>query len=351
MQTVVELIKDPVASAKEAGLRYFREDQLTIRRQKRGPNFYYVDEEGDKITDEDTLKRIRSMVLPPAWTNVIISPRPNSHLQAIGVDEKGRKQYRYHPDWIKFRDETKYEKVLMFGSALPKIRARISEDMDRQGLPREKVLATIVKLMEKTMIRVGNEQYAKENKSYGLTTLRNRHVEVTTTKIRINFKGKSGQFHNIEVENTRLARVIRKLQDLPGQELFQYIDEDGEIQGVDSADVNEYIQLASGDEYTAKDFRTWRGTVLAALFLSEAELATSQKENKRLINEAIKQVAMELGNTPSVCRKCYIHPIVMEGWLQGNKPKVDTINEIEVDTVGLLPEERAVLRFLERNSV
>lgn len=350
MENVIELTGDPVASAKEAGLRYFREDQLTIKRAKKGDKFYYSKKDDENITDPEILERIRALVLPPGWENVIISPVANSHLQAIGTDDKGRKQYRYHPDWLKFRDESKFEKTIEFGKALPKIRTQISEDMNKQGLPREKVLATIVKLLEKTMIRVGNEQYAKENQSYGLTTLRNRHVEVGSIKVTINFKGKSGQFHTVEFEDRRLARLIGRLQDLPGQELFQFIDEDDNLHGIDSADVNEYIRDASGDEFTAKDFRTWRGTILAAILLAECKRAKTERENKKLITQTIKTVAAELGNTPTVCRKCYVHPFVLESFLSGNGPKVDTISTLEVDTVGLLPEEEVVLQFLEANA-
>lgn len=350
MKTAAELGKDPVASAKEAGLRYFGESQLTIKRIKRGTQFVYLDKNDHKVTDTETLERISLLVLPPAWTNVVISPVANSHLQAIGLDEKGRKQYRYHSDWKKFRDETKYEKMVDFGHALPKIRKQISEDISRQGLSREKVLATIVKLLEKTMIRVGNEQYAKENQSYGLTTLRNRHVEVTSTKVKINFKGKSGQFHNIELEDRRLARLIGKIQDLPGQDLFQYIDEDDNLHGITSADVNEYIQEAAGAEFTAKDFRTWRGTILAALLLAECERCEAEAENKKLVTQIVKEVAAELGNTPTVCRKCYIHPIIINSFLKGDEMVIKEIHTIEMDTVGLLPEEEIVLQFLKTNS-
>ncbi len=354
----VALIKDPEASAKEAGLRYFREDQLKIKRVKNGKKFGFVDENGRTIRDPKVLERLNALVLPPAWTEVVISPSANSHLQAIGVDEKGRKQYRYHPDWNKFRAETKFDKMTEFGQALPKIRRQISSDMDKQGLPREKVLAAIVKMLEKTMIRIGNEEYAKENQSYGLTTLRNKHVDVGATKVKINFKGKSGQFHTIELEDRRLARLIGKLQDLPGQELFQYLDEDGERRGVDSADVNEYIQQAAEAEFTAKDFRTWRGTILAALFLAEQERAEAEPgnkiaaeiANKKLITEIVKQVAAELGNTPTVCRKCYIHPFIIESFLAGNLVKLKEESEIEVDTVDLLPEEKKVLVFLQKDN-
>lgn len=347
MKTNVELVKDPVASAKEAGLRYFHEAQLTVKRRKNGKTFDYTDGSGRKIKDAKTIERINSLALPPAWIDVTVSPTPNSHLQAIGVDEKGRKQYRYHPDWNKFRSETKFDKMTEFGAALPKIRKQMAVDLDKQGLPQEKVLAAIVKLLEKTMIRIGNEEYAKENKSYGLTTLQNKHVQVSPTKVKINFKGKSGKFHNIELEDRRLARLIGKLQDLPGQELFQYIDDDGERRGVDSADVNEYIQTAAGAEFTAKDFRTWRGTILAALFLADCQRAETETANKKLVTDIVKQVAGELGNTPTVCRKCYIHPVIISSFLEGDLLKLGDETEIEVDTVGLLPEEKKVLAFLK----
>jgi len=350
MENVVELIKDPVQSAKEAGLRYFTEEKLTLKRVKKGQNFEFVDQDGKSVTDPKTLERINALALPPAWVNVVISPATNSHLQAIGTDEKGRKQYRYHPDWNRFRNETKFEKMIDFGRSLPKIRRRIADDMSAQGVPKEKVLAAVVKMLEKTMIRVGNEQYAKENQSYGLTTLRNKHVDVGTDKVKISFKGKSGKYHTIVLEDRRLARLIGKLQDLPGQELFQFIDEAGERHGIDSADVNEYIQTAAEAEFTAKDFRTWRATIFMATFLSETPHAQSETENKRIITEAVKRVSEELGNTPTVCRKCYIHPIIIESFLAGENPTIKEENEIEIDTIDLLPEEKAVLRFLRKKA-
>ncbi len=350
MSDAVALVKDPVESAKEAGLRYFSDNKLTISRVKHGDGFRYISKDEEPISDVDTITRIKSLVLPPAWVEVKISPVDNSHLQAVGIDEKGRKQYRYHPEWLKFRDQTKYDKLIDFGKALPKIRTQVSVDMSKQGLPREKVLAAIVKMLEKTMIRIGNEQYAKENKSYGLTTLQNRHVDVGTEKVTINFKGKSGQFHTIELEDRRLARLIGKLQDLPGQDLFQFIDDNDNLHGIDSADVNEYIQEAANDEFTAKDFRTWRGTVLAAWFLADCERAKTQKENKKLVTQIVKEVAAELGNTPTVCRKCYIHPTVIDSFLAESGMTIKAINTIEVDTVDLLPEEKVVLEFLKQNT-
>jgi len=350
MTDAVNLVNDPVESAKEAGLRYFSDTQLTINRIKHGEHFRYVDKNDEPITDPVIIKRIKSLVLPPAWVEVKISPVVNSHLQAVGLDEKGRKQYRYHPDWAKFRDQTKYEKMIDFGGALPKIRTQVAEDLAKHGLPREKVLATIVKLLEKTMIRIGNEQYAKENQSYGLTTLQNKHVDVGSMKVTINFKGKSGQFHTIELEDRRLARLIGRLQDLPGQNLFQFIDADDNLHGIDSTDVNEYIQEIADAEFTAKDFRTWRGTVLTALLLAAAERAKTQKENKKIVTQVVKEVAAELGNTPTVCRKCYIHPIIIDSFVQDSGLTINQIHSIEVDTVDLLPEEKVVLEFLKQNT-
>lgn len=350
MTDAAELVKDPKESAKEAGLLYYHDSKLTISRVKHGANFRYIDRDEQPITDKETIKRIKSLVLPPAWVEVKISPVDNSHLQAVGIDEKGRKQYRYHPDWLKFRDQTKYDKLIDFGQALPKIRTQVSEDMNKQGLPREKILATVVKLLEKTMIRIGNEQYAKENQSYGLTTLQNRHVDVHTETVTINFKGKSGQFHTIELEDRRLAKLIGRLQDLPGQDLFQFIDPDDNLHSIDSADVNEYIQEAAGDLFTAKDFRTWRGTVLAAWYLADVKRAKSEKANKKIVTDIVKEVAAELGNTPTVCRKCYIHPIVIETFLSDSGMTIKAINTIEVDTVDLLPEEKIVLEFLKQNT-
>lgn len=347
MNQSTELMKDPVESAKKAGLRYFHEKQLKIKRVKRGEAFQYLDPDGDRLNDKEILARIEALVLPPAWTKVAISPVANSHLQAVGFDEKGRKQYRYHEDWLKFREETKFDKMIEFGKVLPKLRTKVAEDMDRHGLPREKVLATVIRLLEKTMIRVGNEQYAKENKSYGLTTLRNRHVSANTNQVRIEFKGKSGKFHDIHVEDRRLARLIRKLQELPGQDLFQYVDQDGDSHTVTSTDVNEYIQAVTNAEFTAKDFRTWKATVLAAVALAECEHCDSLAKNKSMISGAVKEVAKQLGNTPIVCRKCYIHPLIIESFLEGNKITIDTDESVEVDELTLLPAEKVVLRFLE----
>ncbi|MFL5251948.1 MAG: DNA topoisomerase IB, partial [Rhodopila sp.] len=279
------------ATAKAAGLRYVSDRGRGIRRERVGDSFVYYDPKGNKIADEDDLARIRKLAIPPAYEDVWICPYANGHLQATGRDARGRKQYRYHPRWREVRDESKYGKMLLFGRVLPTIRARVQEDLGRRGLPREKVLAAIVHLLESTLIRVGNEEYAKSNKSFGLTTLRNRHVKVEgETRIRFDFRGKSGTEHHIDLRNRRLASVVRKCQDLPGQELFQYLDEDGEPRSVGSDDVNEYLQEISGVEITAKDFRTWAATNLAALALTKLEKFDTQAKAKKNVVQAVEAV-------------------------------------------------------------
>ena len=257
----IEIVTDPEESAEEAGLRYVSDETPGYTRQRRGKKFIYFDTEGKEIRDETRILRLNRLAIPPAYTDVWICPSPNGHLQATGRDDRGRKQYRYHERWREVRDENKYEKMLVFAETLPKIRRRINRDLERPGLPREKVLATVVQLLEKTFIRVGNEEYAKENKSFGLTTMRNRHVEVKGAKLRFRFRGKSGQEHDIDTEDRRVARIIKKLQDLPGQEIFQYLDEKDERRQVTSEDVNQYLREITGEDFTAKDFRTWAGTV------------------------------------------------------------------------------------------
>ncbi len=351
---VAEIVTDPVQSAKEAGLRYVTDTQPGIRRKKAGRGFRYVDPEGRTVRDEDTLARIRSLVIPPAWTQVWICANPRGHLQATGRDAKGRKQSRYHPRWRAVRDETKYERMLLFGTALPRIREKVEEDLGRPRLPREKVLATIVRLMERTLIRVGNEEYARENGSYGLTTMRDRHVQVEGSTITFRFRGKSGKLHNVGVQDRRLARIVQRCQDLPGYELFHYVDEEGEPRPIDSADVNEYLREVSGEDFTAKDFRTWAGTVLASLALKEFEEFTSETQAKRNVVAAIKAVAEQLGNTPAVCRKCYVHPAVLQCYLSGNlvrcvQKKVESAGEEllqEVEEEALRKEEKALMRLL-----
>jgi DNA topoisomerase-1 len=341
---------DPVAAARAAGLRYVRDDRPGIRRVRRGGGFGYTDPDGRSVTDEETLGRIRALAIPPAWTDVWICPSPNGHLQATGRDAKGRKQYRYHPRWREVRDETKYDRMVAFGLALPRLRARVEADLARPGLPREKVLATVVRLLETTLVRVGNSEYARANGSFGLTTLRDRHVEVEGGTVRFAFRGKSGVRHRIDVRDRRLAQVVRRCRDLPGQELFQYVDDGGATRAVDSADVNEYLREAAGEEFTAKDFRTWAGTVLAARALEEFRAFDSEAQARRNVVAAVESVAKRLGNTPSVCRKCYVHPAVVDAYLDGTL--LESLGRrVERELTGRLgelgPEEAAVLAFLQ----
>jgi DNA topoisomerase-1 len=313
----LEIVTDPVESAKAAGLRYVSDTKPGIRRKRSGKGFHYVDSEGKPVRDKETLARVRSLVIPPAWTGVWICPNPKGHLQATGRDARGRKQSRYHPRWREVRDETKYERMMIFGAALPGIRERVEQDLGLPGLPRPKVLATIVRLMETTLIRVGNEEYARQNGSYGLTTMRNKHVEVDGSTVTFHFQGKSRVQHTVDITDRRLARIVQRCQDIPGYELFQYADKDGTHHSVDSADVNEYLREISGEEFTAKDFRTWAGSVLACEMLWQFEKFESATEAKRNVVQAIKQVAARLGNTPSVCRKCYVHPVVLDCYMSG----------------------------------
>jgi DNA topoisomerase-1 len=338
---------DPPAAAKAAGLRYVNDTKPGIRRD--GARFF--DASGAPVLDESTLARIKALVIPPAWTDVWICPQANGHLQATGRDAKGRKQYRYHAKWRTVRDDVKYERMLNFGKALPAIRAEVDRALKLPGLPRDKVLATIVYLLEATMMRIGNEEYARTNKSFGLTTLRDRHVKVEGSDIAFHFRGKSGVFHDIELHDRRLAKIIARTRELPGQELFQYLDADGERHSVDSSDVNDYLRQITGEEYTAKDFRTWSGTVLAALALQEFEKFDSETQAKKNIVRAIESVASRLGNTPTICRKCYVHPAVLEAYLDGSVLEAlrTTSEEALVkDLHALRPEEAAVLAMLQQ---
>lgn len=342
---------EPTVAAKAAGLRYVTDDKPGIAREKRGDAFRYLDKDGKAVDDEATLSRIKALVIPPAWTDVWICPNANGHLQATGRDAKKRKQYRYHAKWRSVRDEVKYERMLNFGQALPAIRAAVDKALKLPGLPREKVLATIVRLLEVTMMRIGNEEYARTNKSFGLTTLRSRHVKVDGKEIDFNFRGKSGVFHTIHLEDRRLAKIIARTRELPGQDLFQYVDEAGEPHTVDSGDVNEYLQQITGEEYTAKDFRTWSGTVLAALALHEFEKFDSETQAKKNIVQAIESVAERLGNTPTICRKCYVHPAVIDAYLEGTVLEAlhkETTRQLVDDLHSLSPEEAAVLTLLQQ---
>lgn len=342
-------IPDPELSAREAGLAYVHVDRPGITRHRAGKGFFYRDPKGDRITDEKTLARIKSLAIPPAWENVWICPSANGHIQATGRDARNRKQYRYHPRWREVRDETKYEHMIAFGKALPSIRERVEADLRRKGMPKEKVLATIVRLLETTLIRVGNDRYAKENKSFGLTTMRDRHVDVSGSTVHFEFKGKSGVKHEIELKDRRLAAIVKRSQELPGQELFQYLDEDGSRQTVSSDDVNAYLKEISGQDFTAKDFRTWAGTILAAEALTGFEAFDSEASAKKNVVQAIESVAARLGNTTTICRKCYVHPAVIDAYLEGDT--VESIRQRADKELGdnlrdLPPEEAAVLMLL-----
>lgn len=340
-------VPTPVESAKEAGLRYVSDAQPGLTRRRSGKGFRYFAAEGKPVRDKATLNRIRGLVIPPAWKDVWICASPNGHLQVTGRDAKGRKQSRYHPRWRAVRDETKYERMLIFGSALNPIRRRVEEDLALPGLPRNKVLAAIVRLMEVTHIRVGNEEYARENGSYGLTTLRGKHVQVQGSRVRFKFPGKSGKKHSIEFSDRRLARIVARCQDIPGYELFEYLDDEGAPHTVDSADVNDYLREISRQDFTAKDFRTWAGTVLACMLLRELEEFTSVTEAKKNIVAAIKTVAGKLGNTPAVCRKCYVHPAVLDCYLAGNLRRAAK-HSAEADDVGVIHREEHALMDLLR---
>ena len=349
----IAIITDPVQSSTQAGLRYVTDGRPGITRKRRGKNFQYFDPDGKRITDEDTLRRIKSLAIPPAWTDVWICPIAHGHLQATGRDGRKRKQFRYHPRWRQVRDETKYERMKRFGEVLPKIRERVENDLALPGLPREKVLATIVRLLEATAIRVGNEEYARENHSYGLTTLHDKHVEIEGAKVHFHFKGKSGKLHSIDVHDRQLARIVKKCRDVPGYELFQYIDEQGDHRSVDADDVNEYLRSITDEPFTAKDFRTWAGTVLACSLLRQFESCETQAQAKKNVIQAISSVAERLGNTPSVCRKCYVHPQVIESYMDGAMVKAfeDQVKkELEKSPHALRKEELDLLYLLEEKA-
>ena len=336
-------------AAKAAGLRYMRDELPGITRRQRGGHFIFFDPAGKRITDRAEVERIRSLAIPPAYTNVWISPVANGHLQATGRDARGRKQYRYHKRWREVRDENKFDRMIDFAQALPKIRKALDEHLALPGLPREKVLATVVQLLETTLIRVGNEEYAKANDSYGLSTLESRHVQIEGATVRFRFKGKSGVRHAVDLQDRRLAKIIRACRDIPGQELFQYVDDAGEYHSIDSEAVNDYIRTISGGDFTAKDFRTWVGTVTCAVMLKEAPRFDSEGETKKQVVETIRQVSERLGNTAAVCRKCYVHPTVIECYLEGSGfPLMQRKRQRKNATNGeLTSEERMTLRLLK----
>ncbi len=341
---------DAVDAAESAGLTYVSEQKRGIRRERVGQRFDYFKPNGEPLSDPATLERISRLAIPPAWTDVWICPQAHGHLQASGRDAKGRKQYKYHPQFREARESTKYDHMMDFARALPAIRAKVAEHMGLRGLPREKVLACIVHLLDTTLIRVGNDDYARDNKSYGLTTLRNPHVEVEGAELRFRFKGKSGRTWRLQLKDRRVAKVVKACQDLPGQELFEYLDESGAPCDVTSGDVNAYLKEITGSDITAKDFRTWAGTVLAALALQEFEKFDTQAVLKKNVRAAIESVASRLGNTPTICRKCYVHPEILSCYTEGAllldiKGQIEA--ELREDLASLKPEEAAVLGLLE----
>ena len=341
--------QDPAAeAAREAGLNYTSDDEPGIRRIRKGKRFDYVGPDGKLVRDRSTLERIRALVIPPAWEHVWITSHPRGHLQATGRDARGRKQHRYHARWRETRDANKFERMAGFGKALPRIRRRVARDLRRRGLPREKVVATIVRLLETTFARIGNEEYAKENKSFGLTTLRTRHVDVRGDTVQFLFKGKSGVEVAAGVTDRRVARVIKRCEELPGQKLFQYVDPDGVRRSVTSDDVNQYLRDATGDDYTAKDFRTWAATVLAACALREAAGYESETEAKRRVVAAIDRVAHRLGHTRAVCRRSYVHPAIVDAFMDGSLEGLLNVTLAAAPARGLRSDEAAVLRLLRR---
>ena len=332
-----------IADVLPPDLHYVDDTQPGLTRKKLRGKFAYFDSAGQRITDPDEIKRINSLAVPPAYTDVWICADPRGHLQATGRDARGRKQYRYHPRWREVRDADKYSRLREFGLALPKLRKQLETLLDAPGFNRDKVMATVITLLDATLIRVGNTQYARDNRSYGLTTLRSRHVEVNGSAILFQFRGKSGIEHQITVKDRRLARIIKRCLEIPGQNLFQYLDENGERHTVSSHDVNSYLQTLTGADFTAKDYRTWAGSALALAVLRELQWE-SEAEAKRHVVEMVKSVSRQLGNTPAVCRKCYIHPAVVERFLLG------ALAELPRPRVrkGLRTEEVALAMFLEQ---
>jgi len=337
-----------VAAARAAGLRYVSDELPGISRLANGRHFRYRNPDGAFVRDRSELQRIKTLAIPPAWTGVWIAPMANGHIQATGRDARGRKQYRYHARWREVRDETKFQRMALFARALPQIRRRVARDLRQTGLTREKVLATVVQLLETTLIRIGNEEYARQNDSYGLTTLKKRHVAVRGERLRFEFKGKSGIRHAVSLSDRHLARVVRACLDIPGQHLFAYLDDSGARQSIDSSDVNAYIREIAGEDFSAKDFRTWVGTVSCATILGAMEPFDSATSAKSNVVAAIKEVAARLGNTPAVCRKCYVHPAVVEAYQEGTLAVRPPQGERR--GAGLRSEERAVLSLLEKRA-
>ncbi len=343
----IELVTDPKLSAARAGLHYVSDDEPGYLRKRWGRGFTYFGPDGDHVDDEALRARFDALVIPPAWTDVWICPSPDGHILATGRDDKGRKQYIYHPQWERVRQETKFNKMILFGEALGQIRARCEADLRRRGLPRDKVLATVVTLLDRTLIRIGNAEYARRNGSFGLTTLRDRHVNFAGQKCVFSFKGKSGQKHCIELDDRRLARIVRRCRDVPGYELFQYYDDDDRRQTLASNDVNAYLKETTGQDFTAKDFRTWGGTVHAALLLCERGETEDEKEADKNIVSVVKEVAERLGNTPAVCRNYYLHPGLLDAYREGTLCEALSRYMQKEPAPQLGPDEHAVLCFLK----
>jgi DNA topoisomerase-1 len=341
---------DPRISTQTAGLRYVSDTQPGLRRRRRGKGFGYTDVDGTPIRKSEILRRIKSLAIPPAWTDVWICPRSDGHLQATGRDAKGRKQYRYHPHWRIVRDSTKYDRLMAFGEALPQLRQRLAQDLAGPGLPRDKVLATIVRLLETTLIRIGNVEYRRQNGSFGLTTMRDRHVQIAGASVQFQFRGKGGKYHTVRMHDRRLSTIVKRCQDLPGYELFQYLDATGQRQTVDAADVNAYLRAVMQQDFTAKDIRTWAGTVLAACALRTQTTHSSQTQAQQIIRQVIEEVARRLGNTPAICRKCYVHPAVLEAYLDCSLFAISLPNGADTSPIsaGLYPEEMFVLAILKQ---
>ena len=343
----IEAVSDEcVAAATEAGLRYISDNSPGYSRKENREHFKYLDSHGKPIGDEQRLLRIKRLAIPPAWTDVWICPSPSGHVQATGRDARRRKQYRYHDRWRELRDENKFDRLAEFARTLPKMRRRVAQDIRLPGLPRQKVLATVVRLLERTFIRVGNEEYARENKSFGLTTIKNRHVMVKGDHLRFRFRGKSGRQHEVAITDRRIAKIVSKCQDLPGQDLFQYVSDEGEVGNVTSQDVNDYLREITNENFTAKDFRTWAGTVLAAIALNAQSEFETKKQAKANLKTAICAVARLLGNTSAICRKCYVHPAIVEAYL--SRTQIAGLGQAIENTtrINLRAVECAVLKFL-----
>ena len=353
MGDVLNTVDEAREAAERAGLRYVSDEQPGITRRVRGKGFSYYAPGGELIGDPEERDRLNALAVPPAWKDVWICPDPDGHIQATGRDAEGRKQYRYHPDWRAIRDEGKYARMSGFGRALPRIRRRAAAHLRKEGLPREKVLAAVVRLLESSLIRIGNDEYARSNGSFGLTTLRDRHVAFRGSKVRFEFRGKGGKLHRVEVDDALLTAVIRECRDVPGYELFQYYDEAGEKRVVDSAEVNAYVRDIAGDELSAKDFRTWAGTIDMAATLMEGGPCDDESEANRRVSEAVERVAERLGNTPAVCRECYIHPEIVDRYLDGTlAERLDPgTRPVRFEKIrGLTVGESAVLALLEAGS-